>query len=54
MDSSILCLYIGGTSMTKRKRKKTVLEELIEIEARSPDLFEALAKEDKSLIKDDD
>ena len=38
----------------KEKRKKTVLEELIEIEERSPDLFEALAKEDKSLIKEDD
>jgi len=33
------------------KQKKTVIEELEEIEAESPDLYEALAKEDKSLIK---
>jgi hypothetical protein len=33
------------------KQKKTVIEELKAIEARAPNLFKALAKEDKSLIK---
>jgi hypothetical protein len=32
-------------------KKKTVLKKMLEIESRAPNLYEALAKDDKSLIK---
>jgi hypothetical protein len=36
---------------TINTQKKTVVEELEAIEAEAPDLYEALAEEDQSLIK---
>lgn len=35
----------------KRLKDKTFLDEMKEIEAEHPDLFEALAKDDRSLIR---